>query len=34
MSGNKNASVHIDVQDLKARLADAQKKIDMLRGYL
>ncbi len=31
---NKNSNVHIDIQELKTRLADARKKIDMLRGYL
>ncbi len=34
MSNNNNTSVHIDIQDLKARLGEAGKKIDMLRGYL
>jgi len=34
MNANRKTSVHIDIQDLKARLAEARKKIDMLRGYL
>ncbi len=34
MNLNKSSSVHIDTQDLKARLGEARKKIDMLRGYL
>ena len=34
MGVNKRATTHIDIQDLKARLGEARKKIDMLRGYL
>ncbi|GEM_PF-5488490 len=34
MNANRETSVHIDIQDLKARLGEARKKIDMLRGYL
>ena len=34
MNANRENTVHIDIQDLKARLGEARKKIDMLRGYL
>ncbi len=34
MNANRETSVHIDIQDLKSRLGEARKKIDMLRGYL
>ncbi len=34
MASNNRTSVHVDIQELKGRLVDARKKIDMLRGYL
>ena len=34
MNSNKSNTIHIDTQELKARLGEARKKIDMLRGYL
>ena len=34
MTSKKTTGVHIDIQELKTRLAEAREKIDMLRGYL